>query len=98
MANRSGYQPLSQSVEEADVGEGVQPSPSTRRLSRRLRAPRRGSIDLSKLDNAFKRQAPSEQLRVSKQLMTRIIRDLHLQMDGVHRTESKAKKEGRGQF
>jgi phosphatidylinositol 4-kinase type 2 len=68
MANRSGYQPLSQSVEEeADVGEGVQPSPSTRRLSRRLRAPRRGSIDLSKLDNAFKRQAPSERLRgVSK--------------------------------
>jgi phosphatidylinositol 4-kinase type 2 len=58
MSNRAGYQPLSQSVEEADVGEGVQPSPATQRLARRLRrAPRPGNIDLSKLDNAFKRWA-----------------------------------------
>jgi hypothetical protein len=58
MANRLGYQPISQIVdEEADIGDGVQRSPATqRRLTRGLRrAPRPGTIDLKHLDNAFKR-------------------------------------------
>jgi hypothetical protein len=54
MANRSGYQPISQSIEEeADVGDSL---PTTRGL-RRVGGP--GSIDLSKLDNAFKRWTES---------------------------------------
>jgi phosphatidylinositol 4-kinase type 2 len=53
----SGYQPLSQSVdEETDVGDsslqGSSPTQPTRALRR---AHRPGPIDLSKLDNAFKR-------------------------------------------
>lgn len=54
MANRAGYQPLSQSAEEADVGE-VLPSPVTHRTQGLRRPLRPGHIDLSKLDNAFKR-------------------------------------------
>ena len=55
--NRSGYQPISQAIdEEADIGDGVQRSPSSRRFSRGLRrAARPGHIDLKHLDNAFKR-------------------------------------------
>ena len=53
MSNR-GYQPISQTVqeeeEEEDVGESL-PLPATRGL-RRVGKP---AIDLSKLDNAFKR-------------------------------------------
>lgn len=50
----SGYQPLAQSIdEESDVGDS---SLQTGRSGRGLRrAQRPGPIDLSKLDNAFKR-------------------------------------------
>lgn len=62
MSNRAGYQPLSQSIdEEADVGDiSNQPGASadfgTRagKANGRRRA-RPGSIDLGKLDHAFKR-------------------------------------------
>lgn len=55
MANRSGYHPIAQSIEEeADVGEGLPGlTPSATRGLRRTNRP--GNIDLSKLDNAFKR-------------------------------------------
>jgi hypothetical protein len=63
MTNRSGYQPIAQAIdeEEADIGDtaNIQPSPSNRRLARRLRRPARPSIDLKHLDNAFKRSASS---------------------------------------
>jgi len=54
----SGYQPLAQSIdEESDVGDsslqGSSPAQPTR-VQRAQRA-RPGPIDLSKLDNAFKR-------------------------------------------
>lgn len=51
-SSRSGYQPLAQTIdeEEADVAEGFHNEPSARG-SRNSRA----SIDLTKLDNAFKR-------------------------------------------
>jgi phosphatidylinositol 4-kinase type 2 len=53
MPNRSGYQPLSQSLhEETDVGEGLS-GPSQPSSARRITRP--GNIDLTKLDNAFKR-------------------------------------------
>jgi phosphatidylinositol 4-kinase type 2 len=52
MSNR-GYQRLAQS-EEADVGEGL-PRPVAHTTLRRPSRP--GHIDLSKLDNAFKRSA-----------------------------------------
>jgi hypothetical protein len=61
MSSRSGYQPIAQSideVDEADVGEGNQASSSRPLTNTRgsLRRPGRpGSIDLTKLDNAFKR-------------------------------------------
>jgi hypothetical protein len=61
MSSRSGYQPIAQSTDEvdheADIEEGNQAS-SSRPLTttRGLRRPvRSGSIDLTKLDNAFKR-------------------------------------------
>ena len=49
--NRAAYQPLAQSAdEEADVSEGLsQPTRGLRRAHRPVH------IDLSKLDNAFKR-------------------------------------------
>jgi len=55
----AGYQPISQSIdevdEESDVGIVNQPSSSQSiRGSRRRTHP--GSIDIKKLDNAFKRQ------------------------------------------
>lgn len=52
----SGYQPLTQSIEEeADVGDSnLQTGRSGHGLRR---AHRPGPIDLSKLDNAFKRCA-----------------------------------------
>ncbi|KAF9071700.1 phosphatidylinositol 3 and 4-kinase-domain-containing protein [Rhodocollybia butyracea] len=62
--SRSGYQPLAQSAEEeedVDVTEEIpQPSP------RRLRRPRPGHIDLTKLDTAFKRWTESIAHKVKK--------------------------------
>jgi hypothetical protein len=50
----SGYQPLAQSIdEEANVGDSTWQGSSPTRGSRRAHRP--GPIDLSKLDNAFKR-------------------------------------------
>ena len=58
MPDRSEYQPLAQDVDdnEADLGDSL-PTPVTAAApSRQLRrAQRPGHIDLSKLDNAFKR-------------------------------------------
>lgn len=58
MSNRAGYQPLPQIIdEEDDVGEGGEAGhvnlPTATRGLRRTGRPR--SIDLTKLDNAFKR-------------------------------------------
>ncbi len=54
MSNRAGYQPLVQTIDdEDDIGEGTQVP--TSRASGRRRASRSGSIDLHKLDTAFKR-------------------------------------------
>lgn len=63
MSSRSGYQPIAQSVDEADheadVGEGNQASSSPSRSLANTRGVRRpgrpGNIDLTKLDSAFKR-------------------------------------------
>lgn len=62
MTSRSGYQPITQSIDEndeADVGEENQASssrPLTNARGRSLRRPvRPESIDLTKLDSAFKR-------------------------------------------
>jgi hypothetical protein len=62
MSSRSGYQPIAQPFDEvdheADVEEGNQASSSQPLTTTRgsLRRPvRPGSIDLTKLDNAFKR-------------------------------------------
>ncbi|KAF8893365.1 phosphatidylinositol 3 and 4-kinase-domain-containing protein [Infundibulicybe gibba] len=65
MSNRSGYQPLSQSIEEEqDVGDlGQAPSNATRGQSR---SGRRGSIDITKLDNAFKRWTESIAQKVKR--------------------------------
>lgn len=88
MPDHSGYQPLSQAVddEEADVGEGSQASP--RRGLRRSSRPRH--IDLGKLDTAFKRfvrayyqQEPLADLR---------------QMDRVDSAQSQEQEEGSGQL
>jgi hypothetical protein len=61
MSPRSGYQPLAQSVdeadEEADVGQVNQSDPDRPLTPTRAqrRAARPGSVDLNKLDKAFKR-------------------------------------------
>ncbi|KAF5385849.1 hypothetical protein D9615_002528 [Tricholomella constricta] len=70
MSNRSGYTPIAQSIdeadEEADVGE-PNPGSSSRPITT-TRGPRRpgrpGSIDLKKLDNAFKRQKVKRKKKV----------------------------------
>ncbi|KAL0956588.1 hypothetical protein HGRIS_002726 [Hohenbuehelia grisea] len=71
MSNRSGYQPLAQSVdEEADVADDNQPpqaGPSTRGIRRAVRP---GSIDLTKLDNAFKRWTESIAQKVKRKKKT----------------------------
>ncbi|OCH91462.1 hypothetical protein OBBRIDRAFT_792290 [Obba rivulosa] len=71
MPNRSEYQPLAQSIdeEEEDVVEShippQQPPPgSSGRSLRRLHRP--GNIDLSKLDNAFKRWTESIAQKVKR--------------------------------
>lgn len=60
MSGHAGYQPLGQSVDEitqeVDVVEENLASSSLSVPTRGRRAARRGSIDLKKLDNAFKRQ------------------------------------------
>lgn len=59
MSARSGYQPIAQSVDEADheadVGEASSSRPLTSTCGSLRRPSRSGSIDLTKLDNAFKR-------------------------------------------
>ncbi|TRM69794.1 phosphatidylinositol 3 and 4-kinase-domain-containing protein [Schizophyllum amplum] len=65
MAPRSGYQPLAQAVDDDDAlsdEEASLPSPS-RRGRRRARP---GSIDLKKLDNAFKRWTESIAQKVKR--------------------------------
>ncbi|KAK0485950.1 phosphatidylinositol 3 and 4-kinase-domain-containing protein [Armillaria novae-zelandiae] len=65
MSNRAGYQPLVQTVDdEDDIGEGTQVP--TSRASGRRRASRSGSIDLHKLDTAFKRWTESIAQRVKR--------------------------------
>ncbi|KAK0504617.1 phosphatidylinositol 3 and 4-kinase-domain-containing protein [Armillaria luteobubalina] len=65
MSNRAGYQPLVQTVDdEDDIGEGTQVPAS--RASGRRRASRSGSIDLHKLDTAFKRWTESIAQRVKR--------------------------------
>lgn len=90
MPNRSEYQPLAQSVEdeETDVSEGILPQPA--RGLRRAQRP--VHIDLSKLDNAFKRCAVH--------CAHSYVREpsVFVKVDGVHRPESQAKEEGRGQL
>ncbi|TFK44679.1 phosphatidylinositol 3 and 4-kinase-domain-containing protein [Crucibulum laeve] len=73
-ANRSEYQPLVHSVDEGDdVGDDNQPSTSTTRPgnTRGLRrAGRPGSIDLKKLDHAFKRWTESIAQKVKRKKKT----------------------------
>ncbi|KAG7449538.1 uncharacterized protein BT62DRAFT_928253 [Guyanagaster necrorhizus] len=65
MSDRAGYQPLAQTVDDEDgIGEGTQLPIS--RASGRRRASRSGSIDLSKLDKAFKRWTESIAHRVKR--------------------------------
>lgn len=73
MSGRSGYQRIAQSIDEidaeADLGEHNQPllpRPATSTNSGRRRANRPGSIDLKKLDNAFKRWTESIAQRVRR--------------------------------
>ncbi|KAG6842078.1 hypothetical protein C0991_002732 [Blastosporella zonata] len=65
--SRSGYTPIAQSIdevdEEADVGDH-QPGPSNR--ATRGHSGRPGSIDLKKLDNAFKRWTDSIAQKVKR--------------------------------
>ncbi|KDQ57614.1 hypothetical protein JAAARDRAFT_177909 [Jaapia argillacea MUCL 33604] len=58
MPNRADYQPLSQSNDEEDVGDGL-PVPATAPTRSPRRAARPVHIDLSKLDSAFKRWTES---------------------------------------
>ncbi|KAK0212691.1 phosphatidylinositol 3 and 4-kinase-domain-containing protein [Desarmillaria ectypa] len=65
MSNRAGYQPLVQTADdEGDIGEGAQLP--TSRANGRHRASRSGSIDLFKLDTAFKRWTESIAQRVKR--------------------------------
>ncbi|KAJ8489486.1 hypothetical protein ONZ51_g2919 [Trametes cubensis] len=66
MPDRSGYQPLAQSVddEEADVSEGLSSLPQPTRGLRRAHRP--VHIDLGKLDSAFKRWTESIAQKVKR--------------------------------
>ncbi|KAH9895131.1 phosphatidylinositol 3 and 4-kinase-domain-containing protein [Cubamyces lactineus] len=66
MPDRSGYQPLAQSVddEETDVSEGLSSLPQPTRGLRRAHRP--VHIDLSKLDSAFKRWTESIAQKVKR--------------------------------
>lgn len=56
MSARSGYQPIAQSIEEIDEGDvGEVDNSSSSQPPRGRRPGRPGSIDLKKLDTAFKR-------------------------------------------
>ncbi|RDB16775.1 Phosphatidylinositol 4-kinase lsb6 [Hypsizygus marmoreus] len=72
MSSRSGYQPITQSTdeadEEADVGEANQASSSRPNAGTRglHRSGHPGSIDLKKLDNAFKRWTESIAQKVKR--------------------------------
>lgn len=88
-ASRTGYQPISQNVDdEADVGllgaggRPHQPTISTRGLGR---AGRPGSIDLKKLDNAFKRYGICEGELVG------VLMCCARKVDGVNCAEGEAK-------
>ncbi|KAM6502295.1 Phosphatidylinositol 3- and 4-kinase domain containing protein [Amanita muscaria] len=61
----SGYQPLAQSIEEADIAERVPTAEGVTRKKRGQSAPS-GSIDLKKLDRAFKRWTESIAQRVKR--------------------------------
>lgn len=89
----SGYQPLSQSAdEEADVGGSISQRPPSSRAARGLRRSHRpGPIDLSKLDNAFKRQA----LWIDNMFSTS---QQCFQMDRINCTESETEEESTGPF
>lgn len=57
-SQRSGYQPLQSHEDESDIGDDPRPSTSlsdTNGAPSQRRAGRPGHIDLTKLDNAFKR-------------------------------------------
>ncbi|KAF4620550.1 hypothetical protein D9613_000667 [Agrocybe pediades] len=60
----AGYQPLSAHEDESDIGTDNQPSASLPSPSRRALRP--GSIDLSKLDSAFKRWTESIAQKVKR--------------------------------
>lgn len=70
MSARSGYQPIAQSVDEADheadVGEASSSRPLTSTRGSLRRPSRSGSIDLTKLDNAFKRWTESIAQKVKR--------------------------------
>ncbi|KAG6845386.1 hypothetical protein H0H87_009733 [Tephrocybe sp. NHM501043] len=67
--SRTGYTPIAQSIdevdEEADVGDR-EPGPSNRHTRGRTRTRRAGTIDLKKLDNAFKRWTDSIAQKVKR--------------------------------
>ncbi|KAF8070167.1 phosphatidylinositol 3 and 4-kinase-domain-containing protein [Lyophyllum atratum] len=72
MSSRTGYTPIAQSIGEADEEvdiEEVEPGPSTRPTTATRghgRPGRPGSIDLKKLDNAFKRWTESIAQKVKR--------------------------------
>ncbi|KAJ3517217.1 hypothetical protein NLJ89_g658 [Agrocybe chaxingu] len=71
LANRSEYQPLSSHDDETDVGDDSRPSTSQHAGShQRRRTLRPGSIDLTKLDNAFKRWTESIAQKVKRKKKT----------------------------
>ncbi|TFK75459.1 hypothetical protein BDN72DRAFT_868130 [Pluteus cervinus] len=72
MSNRTGYQPLPQTIdEETDVGEAdIEAGPSDPN-TRDGRHARRGSVDLTKLDQAFKRWTESIAQKVKRKKKTR---------------------------
>ncbi|CAA7263169.1 unnamed protein product [Cyclocybe aegerita] len=70
-ANRSEYQPLSSHDDETDIGDDPRPSTSQHRGSHQPRRTLRpGSIDLTKLDNAFKRWTESIAQKVKRKRKT----------------------------
>lgn len=85
----SGYQPLNQSIdEEEDVGDAIQAPQS--RPTAGTRGRRRGSIDLTKLDTAFK--------RLGGLVLIMFILLKGRQMDRIYSTESEAEEEGHRLF
>ncbi|KAF9531611.1 phosphatidylinositol 3 and 4-kinase-domain-containing protein [Crepidotus variabilis] len=69
-AQRSEYQPLSSIEDEGDPETDIQPSVNQPGTSQQHRALRQGSIDLTKLDNAFKRWTESIAQKVKRKKKT----------------------------